>query len=143
MKSDHTPCIFCQIVAGNIPAYRVYEDEHTIAFLDVFPMTAGHVMVIHKRHCPTILGYTKSELAQIMETVQQTAGAIEKAYNTTMLSIGLNHGEPAGVPHCHVHIVPRYADDGGGVLQSLLPKAKGQISLGEEKEKIARHFNKK
>ena len=136
-------CIFCQIVAGNIPAHTVYEDAYTMSFLDVFPMTKGHVMVIHKKHAPTIHGYTPLELTQIMETVQKTAAAIERTYDTSMLSIGINHGEPAGVPHLHLHIVPRYASDGGKVIQSLLPRYKSPISLESEKEKIARHISKK
>ncbi len=112
-------CIFCEIIAGNVPSHTVYEDADTRAFLDIFGATDGHVMVIHKRHEPKLTGYTKEEVAAIFSTVQKVATALEGAFDTKILSIGINHGEPKGVKHTHVHLMPRFEGDGGGIIQSL------------------------
>jgi histidine triad (HIT) family protein len=113
------PCIFCKLVANEIPSYTVYEDGDTRAFLDIFGATDGHTMVVLKKHGETILSYTPEELRQLWTSVQKVAGAIEKAFDTNILSIGINHGEPKGVKHLHVHIMPRFPEDGGGIMQSL------------------------
>lgn len=112
-------CIFCKIVAGEVPSYTVYEDVDTKAFLDIFGATDGHVMVIPKKHGETILDFSPEEVATVFKSVQKVAAAVEKAYNTKILSIGINHGEPAGVKHLHVHIMPRFEGDKGGIMQSL------------------------
>ncbi|HLD24712.1 MAG TPA: HIT domain-containing protein [Patescibacteria group bacterium] len=112
-------CIFCKIVANEIPSYTVYEDEHTRAFLDIYGATDGHVMVIPKKHSQTVVDTDESQVQAVFVAVKKVAAAIEKAYKTKILSIGINHGEPAGVKHLHVHIMPRYEGDGGGIIQSL------------------------
>ena len=112
-------CIFCKIIANEIPSYTVYEDADTKAFLDIFGATDGHTMVILKKHGETILSYTPKELGQLWTTVQKVAAGVEKAFDTKILSIGINHGEPQGVKHLHVHILPRFEGDGGGIMQSL------------------------
>lgn len=112
-------CIFCKIVANEVPSYVVFENEHTVAFLDIFGVTDGHTMVVHKRHEETIIGYTEKEVADVFITVKKVTTAIEKAFDTKILSIGINHGEPEGVAHMHVHIMPRFEGDGGGIIQSL------------------------
>src|SRR3989344_2391972 len=112
-------CIFCKIVANEIPSYTVYEDEHTRAFLDIYGATDGHVMVIPKKHSQTVVDTDESQVQAVFVAVKKVAAAIEKAYKTKILSIGINNGEPAGVKHLHVHIMPRYEGDGGGIIQSL------------------------
>lgn len=129
-------CIFCKIVAKEIPSYTVLEDEKTLAFLDIFGATDGHVMVVHKRHEETILGYTEQEVAEAFATVKKVATAIERAFNTKILSIGINHGEPEGVHHMHVHIMPRFEGDGGGIMQSLPNKKLTEKDFGKIVEKI-------
>lgn len=112
-------CIFCKIIAGDVPSYTVYEDAHTKAFLDIFGATDGHAMVVHKRHEETIIGYNDKEISEVFVTVKKVSRAIEKVFDTKILSIGINHGEPEGVHHMHVHIMPRFLADGGGIIQSL------------------------
>lgn len=113
-------CIFCKLVANEISSYTLYEDSETRAFLDVMPSVEGHAMVILKKHGETIFDYTARELGVLMESVKTVAHAIQKTYNTSVLSIGTNHGEPNGVHHLHIHIIPRFKHDGGKVLQSLV-----------------------
>lgn len=112
-------CLFCKIIANEIPSYTVYEDEDSRAFLDIYGATDGHVMVIPKKHGETILSFGSGELGKVWKAVQTVAAAIEKAFDTKILSIGINHGEPRGVKHLHIHIMPRFDGDGGGIMQSL------------------------
>lgn len=132
-------CIFCKVVANQIPSYTVYEDSSTKAFLDIFPTTDGAVMVIHKRHAEKITGYTDKEIAQLFSAVRKVSAAVERAYHTNILSIGINHGEPKGVHHAHVHVIPRYTGDGGGIIQSL-PNRKPAEDLVAVQKKIAAHM---
>ncbi len=113
-------CIFCSIVAKKNKAYIVYEDGHTMAFLDVYPSVSGHLMVIPKKHGVTIQDYESEELGMVMGTVSRMTKILEKSYNTNEFTIGINHGEPSGVPHLHVHLLPRYQGDRGGVIQSIV-----------------------
>ncbi len=115
-------CIFCDIIKGNKPGYFIYQDNKTVALLDVFPVVEGHTMVIPKKHAATVLDYSKDELGEVFETVKKVARALEKTYQTNSFTIGINHGESAGVPHLHVHIIPRFVDDGGGIIQTVVKK---------------------
>lgn len=137
---DESPCIFCQITKGLIPCYKVYETENALAFLDIYPSTEGHLMVIHKNHAETIVGYNQKELGELFDTVRIVTSAMERTYNTKILTIGINHGEPMGVHHMHVHIFPRVAGDGGKVIQSLV-KGDWSGDLASESKKIADQIN--
>ncbi len=128
-------CIFCKINAGEIPSYTVYEDGETRAFLDISPATDGHAMVIHKRHEEKITGYTKEELGAVFITVSKVARALEEEFGTPILSIGINHGEPAGVHHMHVHLLPRFEGDRGGIMQTL-PGKKPQKDVASVAKRI-------
>jgi len=132
-------CLFCRLVANEIPSYTVYEDEKTRAFLDIFPCAPGHTMVILKKHGDTLFEYTPDELSFLMATVQKVSKALQKAYKTTILTIGINHGEVQGVHHLHVHIIPRFPDDQGGVVQSIV-KNDPKEDLGSIKEAIKKYI---
>lgn len=133
-------CIFCKIIANEIPSYTVYEDADTKAFLDIFGATDGHTMVIVKKHGETILDYSSDDMKLLWMSVQTVAGAIEKAFNTKILSIGINHGEPQGVKHLHVHILPRFEGDGGGIMQSLPGRKLENKNFQEVTEKIKNYL---
>ncbi len=132
-----TDCLFCKIVANDVPSYTVFDDEMTRAFLDIMPSAPGHTMVVHRRHADKVFDYTKKELGEIMQTVSLVATGLEKTFNTKILSIGINHGESSGVPHLHIHIIPRTANDLGGVMQSLV-----KIPLNETLDEIAENIKK-
>ena len=115
-------CLFCKIIANDVPSYTVYEDEYTRAFLDIFPSTTGHVVVILKKHGWTILDYTPEELASLMATVQKIVRALTATYKTEVFTLGVNHKEEQGVHHLHIHVLPRFPDDKGGVIQLVVEK---------------------
>ncbi len=113
-------CIFCKIIEKLVPSYTVFENDEAMAFLDIAPSAPGHTVVVLKRHADKVFDYTKKELGEVMQAVSLVAVGLEKTFSTNILSIGINHGEPSGVRHMHVHIIPRYSEDRGGVMQSLV-----------------------
>jgi histidine triad (HIT) family protein len=104
------PCIFCEIVAGRAPAYRVYEDEGTVAFLDLFPFTRGHVLVIPKRHGARLTDFSPEEHAAVLRTLETMCRRSERL--TPDYNVALNAGANAGqiVFHLHFHVIPRYGE---------------------------------
>src|ERR1700722_11588951 len=113
-------CLFCKLVNKEIPALFVYEDNDTISFMELNPSAPGHVMVILKKHGNNILEYSQDELGKLMGSVQKVAKKIEKALKPDSISIGINHKERRGVPHLHIHLIPRWENDKGSVIQSIV-----------------------
>lgn len=107
-------CIFCRLVAGEIPASTVYEDDQTIAFLDIGQVNPGHVLVAIKRHAATLFDLTPDEAAAAMRTAQRIAHAIQAAFDPPGLSLFQANGVEGNqtVFHFHIHVLPRHADDG-------------------------------
>ena len=107
-------CIFCQIVAGEIPSYKVYEDDRVLAFLDIAPVNHGHVLVIPKQHYADLLELPEETLCLLAKAVKKIAPAVLTATGAKGFNLGLNNGEVAGqvVKHFHWHIMPRFPDDG-------------------------------
>jgi histidine triad (HIT) family protein len=128
-------CIFCKLVNKEIPALVVYEDDDTVSFMELNPSAPGHVMVILKKHGNNILEYSQEELGKLMGSVQKVAAKIEKALEPDSISIGINHKERRGVPHLHIHLIPRWENDKGGIIQSVV-KNKPKESREEIAEKI-------
>ena len=107
-------CIFCRLVAGEIPSARVYEDALTIAFMDLGQVNPGHVLVATKRHAATLLDITPEEAAAVMQTAQHVARAVMAVFNPpglTLLQANGREGDQT-VFHFHLHVVPRHAQDG-------------------------------
>ena len=107
-------CIFCRLVAGEIPSARVYEDELTIAFMDIGQVTPGHVLVATRRHAATLFDTTPEEAAAVMQTARRVALAARAAFDPAGLTLLQANGAEGGqtVGHFHMHVVPRHADDG-------------------------------
>ena len=110
MVSD---CIFCKIVSGDIPASKVYEDDHFLAFLDISQVTPGHTLVIPKKHARNLLEMTPDETAYLFNVVSIVTKKVESATQPQGMNIISNMEEIAGqsVFHTHVHILPRYSQD--------------------------------
>lgn len=124
----HDPnCIFCKILAGSIPANKVYEDEHVFAFLDIQPLADGHAMVIPRGHWRMVEDMPTEQGAAVFAAVQKISKAVRDATGALSTTVGINNGPEAGqvVPHVHVHIVPRHSDDGGGSVHSIVHAARG------------------
>ena len=103
--------IFAKIIRGEVPAVKVYEDEAVLAFMDVFPQSKGHCLVISKTaKARNLLEIDGQALGEVMTTVQRLAKAVTKALNPDGVVITQFNGAPAGqtVFHLHIHIIPRY-----------------------------------
>lgn len=100
-------CIFCKIVTGDIPSYRVYEDEHYLGFLNIRPLTPGNVILIPKKHYRWV--YDVQEMGKYFEVAKKIGNHIRTVLHAESINF-LTIGEE--VPHAHIWIIPRYKNDG-------------------------------
>jgi len=112
--SDGAGCVFCKIVAGEIPSEKIYEDDDILAFLDVTPINAGHALVIPKKHYENLFDLPDDILKKISIKLRDLGKAVKEGVEAEGLNIGMNNREAAGqlVPHAHFHLIPRYVSDG-------------------------------
>ena len=112
-------CIFCKIVNGEIPAKIIDETEKSLAFLDAFPLTKGHSLVITKTHYEKMQQIPPEENAELFETVRRVLSKVDKLSNATL--IALHNGKDSGqeVPHVHIHLIPRSKEDSAGPVHSM------------------------
>lgn len=112
-------CIFCKIIDGEIPSYKLYEDENVLAFLDITQGTKGHTLVIPKKHVRNVYDLDEETAQNVFKVVPKLANALKKAFNPIGLNIVNNNDKPLqSVFHFHIHLIPRYEDD-GMVLSTL------------------------
>ena len=106
-------CIFCAIAAGEIPSFKVYEDELVLAYLDINPFSKGHTLVIPKAHSEGLLDTDDRTLQDVIVRVKKVAAQLKAKLGCDGFTIVQNNGEAAGqtVRHVHFHIVPRWAGD--------------------------------
>ena len=107
-------CVFCRIVAGQIPSTRVHEDKHTLAFMDLGQVNPGHVLVTVKKHAANLFELEVVQAEAIARATVKISNAIKKAYEPEGLSVYQANGKAAGqtVFHYHVHLLPRHEADG-------------------------------
>lgn len=115
-------CIFCQIANGEQEAFKLIENEHAVAFLDINPLTDGHTVVIPKKHYERLVDIPSNELAELFKVVKTVNQALTSTLDAAGSNIGINDGKQAGqaIPHLHAHIIPRYQGDGGGSFHSIV-----------------------
>jgi histidine triad (HIT) family protein len=106
-------CLFCKIVAGEIPATRVHEDERTIAFMDINPGTRGHLLVVPRAHATDLLEIADEDLEACSRTAKQMAARVKERLRADGVNLLNSCGQAAWqtVFHFHVHVIPRYAGD--------------------------------
>ena len=105
-------CIFCKIIAREIPGEIVFEDDQTLAFLDIGPLFPGHVLVAPKRHAQALTDLPVGAVGPFFVNVQRLTRAVESAMEAHGSFIGINNRVSQSVPHLHIHIVPRRFKDG-------------------------------
>jgi histidine triad (HIT) family protein len=112
-------CIFCKIIAGDIPTKILKETSNSISFLDAFPLAKGHVLVIPKKHHQKIQDMSDDENADLFSLVHLMVSKVDSITGATLVAI--HNGKEAGqeVPHVHVHLVPRSIDDSAGTIHSM------------------------
>jgi histidine triad (HIT) family protein len=107
-------CVFCKLIARQIPASIVYEDDATLAFMDLGQVNPGHVLVACKGHAASVYELDDAQAAAVFRTAARVARAVRAAFDPPGLSIYQANGKPAGqtVLHFHLHLLPRHEDDG-------------------------------
>ena len=106
-------CLFCKIVAGEVPSTRVYEDERTVAFMDINPATRGHLLVVPRAHARDLLSIDSEDLAACSRTAQLLAARAVEQLGADGVNLLNSCGADAWqtVFHLHIHVIPRYQDD--------------------------------
>ncbi len=135
-------CLFCKIISGEIPSYKIYEDDIAYAFLDIYPTSEGHTIVLPKKHFRRFTEMSEEDVSSLFVSVSRVARAVEKALEVPGSNIGLNNGEVAGqsVPHVHVHIIPRRENDKGGSMHTIVNQHPDTGNLGELADRIKKEF---
>jgi len=105
-------CVFCSIVAGDVPAHLVVSDEHTVAFLDTRPVFPGHVLLVPRDHYETLTDLPGSLVRPLFDAAQRLARAVEAGMEAHGTFVAMNNRVSQSVPHLHVHVVPRRRKDG-------------------------------
>jgi len=128
-------CIFCKIIAGEIPAIKVLNENKVLAFMDINPACRGHMLVVPKDHAENIFEISEADLSAVMGAAKKCAAAAKEALGAEGITVLQLNGTASDqlVPHLHVHIMPRWANDGMSVSQWEM--GKGNI---EKLQEIAR-----
>jgi histidine triad (HIT) family protein len=113
LEASKAQCIFCKIIGGEIPSFKIYEDNKVYAFLDINPVNAGHTLVVPKEHYIVFPQMPDALTTHLMKVVKYLSGAIFEMTGAHGINVFQNNGAAAGqeVPHVHVHIIPRFQDD--------------------------------
>ena len=128
-------CVFCKIRDGQIPSTRIFEDERTLAFMDINPLNDGHCLVVTRAHAPTIFEVDVADLQAAVAAAQRVALALKRALAPNGLNLLQANGAAAfqSVPHFHLHLVPRWTGDGKGFDWPLVPGDRVRIQGVAEK----------
>lgn len=136
MTSDEN-CLFCKIIKKEIPSEIVYEDNATLAFLDINPRNPGHLLVIPKNHYVEIFEAPDADLSSLITTVKKMASAAKTGMKADGISITQSNGQAAGqvINHLHFHVIPRFLSEGPQGLEAILPTKKMTNEMIQEVKK--------
>jgi histidine triad (HIT) family protein len=107
-------CIFCKIIAGEIPSYKIYEDDHSFAFLDISPIARGHTLVVSKTHVEFLSDMDPDDIGEMFKAVGKVGDSIQKNLKPAGINYLVNQGKAAGqlIPHVHCHVIPKNEGEG-------------------------------
>ncbi len=141
-QSMSRECVFCRIIKGEIISHKVYEDENTLAFLDIHPSTPGHTLIVPKAHIARVEDLSEGDAEVLFGILHKVVGGIQEAVGAPASTIGVNNGRESGqeVPHVHIHVIPRSRGDKGGIIQGI---ARGHRPDNDEMIEIAEKIRRK
>jgi histidine triad (HIT) family protein len=129
-----TDCIFCKIISGNLPATQIYETPRVMAFLDVLPVQLGHTLVVSKSHYDNLLDLPDDLFLEMGQVGRKVAQAFQEVLRAQGFNLVMNNYEVAGqtVFHTHIHVIPRFADDGMRIIPQEKKKYEpdGMVQMG-------------
>jgi len=139
---SHSDCIFCDIIEGRAPADVVFEDEETLAFMDINPASPGHTLVIPRRHVRNIYELDEETAAAVMKATVRVAGAIKRALQPDGMNLVQSNERAASqeIFHFHMHIIPRWHGD--GLRLARPPGVRRTMSIKEAAARISREVEK-
>ena len=128
-------CVFCKIRDGQIPSFKIHEDERTLTLMDINPINSGHCLVVTKAHAATIHETDAEDLKAVMVAAKKVAAAIQHALRPEGLNLLQANGAAAfqSVPHFHLHLIPRWNGDGKGFDWKLVAGNRDQIMKSGER----------
>ena len=132
-------CVFCKIRDGKIPSKKIYEDDATLAFMDINPLNNGHCLVVTKRHAATIWDAEVADLQAAIATAKKVATALRETVKPDGINMLQANGAAAfqSVPHYHLHLIPRWVRDGKGFDWTLVPGDREQIAATGDRLRAA------
>ena len=132
-------CVFCKIRDGKIPSRKIYEDDATLAFMDINPLNNGHCLVVTKRHAATIWEAEVADLQAAIATAKKVATALRETVKPDGLNMLQANGAAAfqSVAHYHLHLIPRWVGDGKGFDWALSPGDREQIAATGDRLRAA------
>jgi histidine triad (HIT) family protein len=134
-------CVFCKIRDGQIPSLKIAEDDRTLVFMDINPLNSGHCLVITKAHSPTLYEAELEDLHAAIATARRVALAIRDGLKPDGLNMLQANGAAAfqSVPHFHLHLIPRWNNDGKGFDWKVVPGNREQIMKAGERLRALLH----
>jgi histidine triad (HIT) family protein len=134
-KKIEEDCVFCKIIHGEIPSYKIYEDRDFVAILDIVPVNPGHILLIPKKHFQLLEELPENLAKKLILVARKLIPKIKKTVNADAVNFSLNDGKIAGqlIPHVHFHIMPRFNKDGHKLFE-------GKPLKKEDAEKILKNF---
>jgi histidine triad (HIT) family protein len=132
-------CVFCKIRDGQIPSMKIDEDERTLTFMDINPLNSGHCLVVTKAHAATLFDADVHDLGAAIAAAKRVAMGIQEALKPDGLNVLQANGAAAfqSVPHFHLHLIPRWANDGKGFDWKLVPGHREAIMKNGERIRAA------
>lgn len=108
--NNQNSCLFCKIIAGDVPSYPLYENDDVVVFLNIYPMSRGAALFVPKRHAEDLTDGSKEDAQALISAVYERAPGFLTALGASSYNLGMNHGKDAGqeVFHTHIHFIPRY-----------------------------------
>jgi histidine triad (HIT) family protein len=114
-------CLFCQLIKGQKPSYKIYEDSQVLAFLDINPSSPGHTLIIPKQHVSKVEDLSENDFTALFRVLHKLIIPIRESVGAEASTIGINNGPGSGqeIEHVHIHVIPRHRGDMGKIIQSI------------------------
>lgn len=132
-------CVFCRIIAGQLPSFTICSDDRAVAFMDINPANPGHVLVVAREHAPTLMDVSPTALAAVAAMAQRVARAVQAELRPDGINLLQANGPGAAqsVPHFHMHVLPRRSGDDLAMNWGLKPGDRAEIAALAERLKAA------